>query len=56
LAPKRITEDAVRSDHEIGHALIGRILQVLTKRELSRIAEQRPLRVGGSCMAVARKH
>ena len=56
LAPKRITEDAVRSDHEIGHDLIGRILQVLTKRELSRIAEQRPLRVGGSCMAVARKH
>src|ERR1017187_10456461 len=55
FAPRKVSEGAVRSDHELGHPLVGRILQMLSRRELSRIAELRPLRMGGSCMAVARK-
>jgi SAM-dependent methyltransferase len=55
LAPKNLSEGAVRSDHEPGHPLVGRILQTLAQRELSRIAGRRPLRMGGSCLAVARK-
>ena len=51
----QVAESAVRSDHELGNPLARRILQVLTRRELSRIAERRPLRMGGSCLAVARK-
>jgi len=53
FATRQATADAVRSDHS--HPLAGRMLQVLARRELSRIAKLRPLRVGGSCMAVARK-
>jgi SAM-dependent methyltransferase len=48
-------QDAIRSDHEPGNPLTGRILQMLTRRELSRIAQLRPVRMGGSCIAVARK-
>jgi SAM-dependent methyltransferase len=55
IAPQKFTEDTVRSDHELGHPLVGRILQMLTRRELSKIAALRPLRMGGSCLAVARK-
>jgi SAM-dependent methyltransferase len=55
LASKKVAEGDLRSDHELGHPLLDRILQTLTRRELSRIAERRPLRFGGSCLAVARK-
>jgi SAM-dependent methyltransferase len=55
FAQKRLSEDAVRSDHELRHPLARRILQMLTRRELSRIAEQHPLRFGGSCLAVLQK-
>jgi SAM-dependent methyltransferase len=55
IAPKETTGSAARSDHGLGHPLAGRILDMLTGRELSRIAELRPVRMGGSCMAVARK-
>lgn len=55
LAPKTTSRDAVRSDHEPGGFLVSRILESLTRRELSRIAEQHPLGWGGSCLAVARK-
>src|ERR1035437_2876545 len=55
IAPKETTRSAARSDHGLGHPLAGRILDMLTGRELSRIAELRPVRMGGSCMAVARK-
>jgi len=44
-----------RSEHEIGHTLVGRIVRMLTRRELSRIAGLRPLRMGGSCLVVGRK-
>jgi SAM-dependent methyltransferase len=54
FAPKEAAEGAVRSDHELG-PLAARILHILTRRELSRIAELRPLRMGASCLAVARK-
>jgi SAM-dependent methyltransferase len=55
FAPMKATEDAIRSDHELGHPLVSRILGILSQRELSRIAERRPLRMGASCLAVARK-
>jgi SAM-dependent methyltransferase len=55
FVPKKVAEGALRSDHEVGHPLISWILQMLTRRELSRIAERQPLRLGGSCIAVARK-
>ena len=52
---KNVAENVVRSDHEVSHPLVDRILNGLTSRELSRIAARRPLRMGGSCLAVARK-
>lgn len=55
LAPKTTSPDAVRSDHKPESPLVGWIVEKLTRRELFRIAEQRPLRWGGSCLAVARK-
>ncbi len=55
FASKKADEDAVQSDHKLGHPLVGRIVQTLTRRELSRISELRPLRIGGSCIAVAQK-
>jgi len=55
FAPRKDAEGAVRSDHEADGPLSGRILRMLTRRELSRIAGLRPLRTGGSCMGVARK-
>jgi len=55
LKVKDLGEDAVRSDHELGNPLARRLMQALTRRELSRIAERHPMRVGGSCLVVARK-
>lgn len=55
LAPKSVNGATIRSDHEAGSPLAGRVLDVLTRRELSRLAAMRPLRMGGSCLAVARK-
>jgi SAM-dependent methyltransferase len=54
LAPKT-SPNRLRSDHEATGPLIGRILDSLTRRELSRIAAGRSLAWGGSCLAVARK-
>jgi|SRR5208283_1241066 len=54
-ASRTVAKDAVRSDHELSHPLVGRIMDTLSRRELSKIAELRPLRMGGSCLAVARK-
>jgi SAM-dependent methyltransferase len=55
MKPKELGENAVRSDHELGNPLARRLMQVLTHRELSRIAERRPVSMGGSCLVVARK-
>ena len=52
---KETTEDAARSVHEVSHPVVDRILRMLTSREVSRIARGIPLRMGGSCLAVARK-
>ncbi len=52
---RAMTEQAVRSDHELRGRTGRRMLQVLTNWELSRIARQRPMGAGGSCLAVARK-
>jgi SAM-dependent methyltransferase len=55
LAPTKLAGDTLRSDHGPGIPMVDRILQVLCRRELARIAELHPRRIGGSCMAVARK-
>jgi SAM-dependent methyltransferase len=55
IAPKTTSQAAVRSHHEPGSPLAARILEKLTRRELSRIAEQCPVGWGGSCLAVGRK-
>lgn len=55
LARKQDAGDAIRSCHEPGSPLTRRILRMLTRRDLSRITELRPVRMGGSCLAVARK-
>jgi hypothetical protein len=55
FARRKTGEKVARSDHEIGNPGLRGLLQVLTRRELSRIAARRPLRIGGSCLAVARK-
>jgi SAM-dependent methyltransferase len=53
--PREIAEDSARSDHEVSHPLVDRILRMLTSRELSRIAPGGLVRMGGSCLAVARR-
>jgi SAM-dependent methyltransferase len=54
IASKNVSEAAVRSDHEPGRG--GRaLMDTLTRRELAKIAHRRPIRMGGSCLAVARK-
>jgi hypothetical protein len=55
FAPKTTSSDALRSDHKPRSPRVAQILEKLTHRELSRIAEQRPLAWGGSCLVVARK-
>jgi hypothetical protein len=50
-----LSEEAARSDHEIGNPRVGQILEALNRRELSRLAGRRPVRFGGSCLVVARK-
>jgi SAM-dependent methyltransferase len=50
-----LSEQAVRSDHEISSSAARRVLQSLTGWELSRLAARRPLPGGGSCLVVARK-
>ncbi|HEY1220920.1 MAG TPA: class I SAM-dependent methyltransferase [Bryobacteraceae bacterium] len=51
----KVSEGAIRSDHEIGHPMARHILQILTRWELSRIAKRRPFAFGGSCLVVARR-
>jgi SAM-dependent methyltransferase len=55
FAVERAAEAALRSDHQLRGPLIGRVLELLNRRELSKIAQQRSLLLGGSCMAVAQK-
>ncbi|HEX4275709.1 MAG TPA: class I SAM-dependent methyltransferase [Bryobacteraceae bacterium] len=50
-----IGESAVRSDHLAGNSFVRRMLRALMRRELSRIARRWPVRMGGSCLLVARK-
>lgn len=51
----KTSADTLRSDHEARSPVITRILDSVTRRELSRIAARRSLAWGGSCLAVARK-
>ncbi len=54
FSPRKVSEDNLRSDHEL-HPLARRMLTALNRRELNRIVARRPLKVGGSCLVVARK-
>jgi SAM-dependent methyltransferase len=55
FARTKISPATIRSDHQLRSALLGRVLDHLSQRELSKIAEGAPLRQGASCLAVARK-
>jgi hypothetical protein len=55
FARSRITVDAMRSDHAPANKAVRRFLDLLTRRELSRISARRPIRWGGSCFVVAGK-
>ena len=55
LTRKQRPEDAARSDHQPGSSLSNRVIQMLMRRELSRIAARRSCAWGGSCLVVARK-
>ena len=55
FAPKQGSQEKVRSDHDPTNGLVARVLDKLTRRELSRIAKHDSLRWGGSCLVVARK-
>jgi len=52
---KKTDEAVVRADHQPDNPLVKRALNMLTRRELSKIGRLQPLRAGGSCLAVARK-
>jgi SAM-dependent methyltransferase len=54
IAAKEPTPEQVRADHVVS-GVTARILEILTARELRRIAQGRVIRIGGSCLAVARK-
>jgi hypothetical protein len=42
-------------DHRAGGGFVQRVLDAFMRRELAAIAAGRPLKMGGSCLAVARK-
>jgi SAM-dependent methyltransferase len=48
-------EKSIRSDHEVKNSFINQMLRRLTSGEVSRIAQLKPIRVGTSCLAVARR-
>jgi hypothetical protein len=55
LGSRKAPGAAVGADHEVGHPMARHILRALARWEVSRIAKQRPLALGGSCLVVARK-
>jgi SAM-dependent methyltransferase len=54
VASSKMSEEGVRSDHE-PNPLGAWVLQSLMRRELAKIAKGRTIRMGGSCLVVARK-
>ncbi|HEY4357716.1 MAG TPA: class I SAM-dependent methyltransferase [Acidobacteriaceae bacterium] len=50
-----LSEDNVRSEHELSSPLAKRILSVFMDWELRRIAARRIVPTGGSCLVIARK-
>ncbi len=54
IAPKRSSEERMRTDHREGGKLQRQTLAFLERRELTGIANRRPSRFGGSCMIAAR--
>jgi hypothetical protein len=55
LHEKNSAENVVLADHQPDNPFVKRVLTMLTQRELSKISKSQPLRLGGSCLAVARK-
>jgi hypothetical protein len=54
IASAKISEEGVRSDHEPNSAGAW-VLHKLMRRELAKISARGGLRMGGSCLVVARK-
>lgn len=55
LRSENVPGHAIQPDHEVTQPMARRIIRILTRWELSRIAKQRPLPFGGSCLMVARR-
>ena len=55
LHEKNTAESVVPADHQPDNPLVRRALAMLTQRELAKIGRLQPMRIGGSCLAVARK-
>lgn len=54
-SPNKMSEAAVRADHEVERGLAANLLRIATRRELRKIAQGRSLKHGASCLVVARK-
>jgi SAM-dependent methyltransferase len=50
---RKVLERSVERDHSPGNPLTRRVLDVLTRRELSRISRLRSYKIGASCLVVA---
>lgn len=55
FAGKNSSHESVHSDHNPTNAYVKRVLNMLSGRELSKIAARQLPRIGGSCLVVARK-
>jgi hypothetical protein len=53
---RKVLDRSVERDHSPGNPLTRRVLDVLTRRELSRISRLRSYKIGGSCLVVAGLH
>ncbi|HVO99303.1 MAG TPA: class I SAM-dependent methyltransferase [Bryobacteraceae bacterium] len=55
ISLQRPAAETIQSDHETSSVLVGRVLNRLMERELATISARRPLKMGGSCLVVARR-
>jgi hypothetical protein len=52
---KTSRRDSAESDHNPGGALVRKMLNTLTRRELTQLASLEPIKFGGSCLVAARR-
>lgn len=53
LPPRSNTASDRFADHRMGSGVLGRALDLLLKREVEHLVNNRPMRFGGSCLVVA---